>query len=130
MGPRRVTVQESTATRAGRARPVIDCVPPGSHSPRAGSFRRGRGPRGRLPAWGTLPAAVGPEILIVGDRSQRGTLIPRVQDLGYIVTPVRERELSGRVGASPAPAAVLVCLGDADAAALVDAVRRGETMFR
>ena len=68
---------------------------------------------------------MGPEILIVGDRTQRGTLIPRVQDLGYIVTPVRERELSGRVGASPAPAAVLVCLGDADAAALVDAARRG-----
>ena len=77
------------------------------------------------PGLGYTPAAVGPEILIVGDRSQRGTLIPRVQDLGYIVTPVRERELSGRVGASPAPAAVLVCLGDADAAALVDAARRG-----
>jgi hypothetical protein len=68
---------------------------------------------------------VGPEILIVGDRTQRGPLIPRVQDLGYIVTPVRERELSDRVGASPAPAAVLVCLGEADAAALVDAARRG-----
>jgi len=68
---------------------------------------------------------VGPEILIVGDRTQRGSLIPRVQDLGYIVTPVRERELSERVRASPAPAAVLVCLGEADAAALVDAARAG-----
>ena len=66
-----------------------------------------------------------PEILIVGDRIQRGTLIPRVQDLGYIVAPVRERELSARVAATPAPAAVLICLGDADAAALVDAVRCG-----
>ena len=83
------------------------------------------GPRERLPAWGTLRAAVGPEILIVGDRTQRGTLIPRVQDLGYIVTPVRERELTERVAASPAPAAVLVCLGEADVAALVDAARRG-----
>ncbi len=68
---------------------------------------------------------MGPEILIVGDRTQRGTLIPRVQDLGYIVTPVRERELTERVGASPAPAAVLVCLGEADVTALVDAARRG-----
>ena len=70
-------------------------------------------------------AAVGPEILIVGDRSHRGALIPRVQDLGYTVTPVRERELSGRVASSPAPAAVLVCLGETHAAELVDAVRRG-----
>jgi CheY-like chemotaxis protein len=68
---------------------------------------------------------VGPEILIVGDRSHRGALIPRVQDLGYTVTPVRERELSGRVAGTPAPAAVLICLGDADAAALVAAARRG-----
>ncbi|MBK7829114.1 hypothetical protein [Nannocystis sp.] len=66
-----------------------------------------------------------PEILIVGDRSQRGSLIPRVQDLGYTVTPVRERELSGRVAASPAAMAVLVCLGETDAATLVDAARRG-----
>ena len=70
-------------------------------------------------------AAVGPEILIVGDRSHRGALIPRVQDLGYTVTPVRERELSGRVASLPAPAAVLVCLGETHAAELVDAVRRG-----
>ena len=70
-------------------------------------------------------AAVGPEILIVGDRSHRGALIPRVQDLGYTVTPVRERELSGRVASAPAPAAVLVCLGEANASELVDAVRRG-----
>ena len=66
-----------------------------------------------------------PEILIVGDRSQRGSLIPRVQDLGYTVTPVRERELSGRVAASPAAMAVLICLGETDAATLVDAARRG-----
>jgi len=68
---------------------------------------------------------VGPEILIVGDRSHRGALIPRVQDLGYTVTPVRERELTGRVASLPAPAAVLVCLGDTHASELVDAVRRG-----
>ncbi|HEY0133272.1 MAG TPA: hypothetical protein VGB85_04305, partial [Nannocystis sp.] len=68
---------------------------------------------------------MGPEIFIVGDRSHRGALIPRVQDLGYTVTPVRERELSGRVASSPAPAAVLVCLGETNASELVDAVRRG-----
>ncbi len=68
---------------------------------------------------------MGPEILIVGDRSHRGALIPRVQDLGYTVTPVRERELSGRVASLPAPAAVLVCLGETNASELVDAVRRG-----
>jgi len=66
-----------------------------------------------------------PEILIVGDRSQRGSLIPRVQDLGYTVTPVRERELSGRVAGSSAAMAVLICLGETDAATLVDAARRG-----
>lgn len=66
-----------------------------------------------------------PEILIVGDRSQRGSLIPRVQDLGYTVTPVRERELGGRVASAPAATAVLICLGETDAATLVDAARSG-----
>lgn len=84
--------------------------------------RTGARSRGSL---GYTRAAVGPEILIVGDRTQRGALIPRVQDLGYIVTPVRERELAGRVSAAPPPAAVLVCLGETDADALVEAVRRG-----
>ncbi len=68
---------------------------------------------------------MGPEILIVGDRIQRGSLLPRVQDLGYLVTPVRERELTARVGANPAPVAVLICLGDEDPANLIDAVRSG-----
>ena len=68
---------------------------------------------------------MGPEILIVGDRTQRGSLLPRVQDLGYLVTPVRERELAARVEASPAPVAVLICLGDEDPANLIDAVRSG-----
>ncbi|MBL8971256.1 MAG: hypothetical protein JNK56_11770 [Myxococcales bacterium] len=66
-----------------------------------------------------------PEILIVGDRSQRGSLIPRVQDLGYTVTPVRERELGGRVASAPAATAVLICLGETDASTLVDAARSG-----
>jgi CheY-like chemotaxis protein len=66
-----------------------------------------------------------PEILIVGDRSQRGSLIPRVQDLGYTVTPVRERELGERVAAAPVATAVLICLGETDAATLVDAARNG-----
>lgn len=66
-----------------------------------------------------------PEILIVGDRSQRGSLIPRVQDLGYTVTPVRERELGERVAAAPVATAVLICLGETDAATLVDAARSG-----
>ncbi len=73
---------------------------------------------------GYTPAAVGPEILIVGDRLYRGELIPRVQDLGYTVTPVRERELLTRVAQSPNPAAVIVCLGGAETGALVQALRR------
>lgn len=88
-------------------------------------FFGGCGGHGGPPAWGTLPAALAPEILIVGDRSQRGSLIPRVQDLGYTVTPVRERELGGRVASAPAATAVLICLGEADAATLVDAARSG-----
>ena len=57
---------------------------------RPGRFFSGfAGPRGRA-ALGYTPAALAPEILIVGDRSQRGSLIPRVQDLGYTVTPVRD----------------------------------------
>ncbi len=87
-------------------------------------FHAARRPR-TAPALRYTRAAVGPEILIVGDRSHRGALIPRVQDLGYAVTPVRERELSARVASSPPPAAVLVCLGETNAAELVDAVRRG-----
>ena len=92
---------------------------------RPGRFFSGfAGPRGRA-ALGYTPAALAPEILIVGDRSQRGSLIPRVQDLGYTVTPVRERELGGRVASAPAATAVLICLGETDASTLVDAARSG-----
>ncbi len=66
-----------------------------------------------------------PEILIVGDRALRGELIPRVQDLGYVVVPVRERDLLRRVGQSPAPGAVIVCLGGAETGASVKAAREG-----
>ena len=100
---------------------------------RPGRFFSGfAGPRGRA-ALGYTPAALAPEILIVGDRSQRGSLIPRVQDLGYTVTPVRERELGGRVASAPAATAVLICLGETDAATLVEAARSGllaEARFR
>ena len=91
---------------------------------RARFFSGFAGPRGRA-ALGYTPAALAPEILIVGDRSQRGSLIPRVQDLGYTVTPVRERELGGRVASAPAATAVLICLGETDASTLVDAARSG-----
>lgn len=67
---------------------------------------------------------MGPEILIVGDRAHRGELVPRVQDLGYSVSPVRARELLLQVARSPGPAAVIVCLGDADATGLVRSLRQ------
>ncbi|MCY1056077.1 hypothetical protein [Nannocystis sp. SCPEA4] len=66
---------------------------------------------------------MGPEILIAGDRAHRGELVPRVQDLGYTVVPVRARELVLRAQ-NPNPAAVIVCLGDADAGGLVQALRQ------
>lgn len=82
--------------------------------------------RGRRRAEGLeyTPVVVGPEILIAGDRAHRGELVPRVQDLGYTVSPVRERELVARAAQSPSPAAVIVCLGDADAGGLVGALRQ------
>ena len=112
--------------RAGQRRPgpCIDAPCVGLCTARTIFFHVARGPR-TTPDLRYTAAAVGPEIFIVGDRSHRGALIPRVQDLGYTVTPVRERELSGRVASSPAPAAVLVCLGETNASELVDAVRRG-----
>ncbi|MBZ5711258.1 hypothetical protein K7C98_18600, partial [Nannocystis pusilla] len=67
---------------------------------------------------------MGPEILIAGDRAHRGELVPRVQDLGYTVVPVRARELVPRAAQNPNPAAVIVCLGDADAGGLVQALRQ------
>src|SRR5690606_1607398 len=81
---------------------------------------RGASPHTRT---GVHSAAVAPEILIVGDRAHRGELIPRVQDLGYPVSPVRERELLLRVAQTPGPGAVIVCLGDADASGLVRSLR-------
>lgn len=66
---------------------------------------------------------------MTGDRAHRGELVPRVQDLGYTVVPVRERELVPRAAQNPGPAAVIVCLGTTDASRLVQALRqRPETM--
>lgn len=59
----------------------------------------------------------------MGDRAHRGELIPRVQDLGYAVSPVRERELLLRVAQTPGPGAVIVCLGGTDASGLVRSLR-------
>ena len=78
---------------SGRARPGVTChrLCQWRVYARPGRFFSGfAGPRGRA-ALGYTPAALAPEILIVGDRSQRGSLIPRVQDLGYTVTPCGDR---------------------------------------
>jgi len=70
------------------------------------------------------PSTLAPEILIVGDASRRRGLIREVRDAGYEVTLCQPQELNRRVRTGPAPATILICLEDADAAVLLATLRR------
>jgi CheY-like chemotaxis protein len=67
---------------------------------------------------------VTPEILIVGDPAQHDDLIHRVQECRYEVAVCQPRELNRRIRMQSVPAAIIVCIQDADPALLLAGLRR------